>query len=664
MERKITGLMFLALMLSALVSYGQTVVSRHGQLSVSGRNIKDQCGRNAQLKGPSYFWSNWEGSEFFNANAVGWLASDWKAEVVRAAMGVRYGAGDCCDYYGDPTGSKNKVKAVVDGAIQHGIYVIIDWHSHGMHTADAKAFFIEMAQLYGSYPNVIYEIYNEPTGSSWDNLDQTWPQLKTYSRELIAAIRQYDPDNLIICPTPFYDQFVHQAADDPITVDINNNPVSNIAYTLHVYADAHRFDGQVGTSAKYALSKNLPMFVTESGATGTVYNQPRSTGINAPNYTEWAKWEEWWDTNGIGYTKWSLSTKDEFGSSLLPGAPATGGWNYNTHLTDEGRWNRDHFRAVNTLPAACSTDEVVSVTSPTSVTRGQNATVTVNYSATTNRDVHVVFQSDTSPWTTYASVKLDVTAGTRSVNVTVPIPSTVPLANDAYKFQTFITTDGGGWAQRLDNLEKIDVDCIDPTGSIVIRARGYGGGEIMKLRVDDVDVATYTMTTAYQNFTYNNYSGSHNIKVAFTNDGANKDLIVDYITVCGTTYQTSAATRTGCGSATWLWCNGNFNYGTIGCSATGGRLGTETVSSEEKTTSVVVYPNPVTEGGSVKIETSEEKLGKVEVYDLQGRIIFEQKEVRAKSISIPASIFKSNGLYLARTHNGIRPQIIKIIVKK
>lgn len=43
----------------------------------------------------------------------------------------------------------------------------------------------------------------------------------------LLAIRAEDPDNIIICGTPQWDQKVMDAANDPIT------DVPNIMYTLH-----------------------------------------------------------------------------------------------------------------------------------------------------------------------------------------------------------------------------------------------------------------------------------------------------------------------------------------------------------------------------------------------------------------------------------------------
>ena len=148
-----------------------TPVDIHGALQVQGSKIiGTNTGDPSQLRGMSLFWSQWEGSKFYNANVVNTLVDDWKVNVIRAAMGITPGA-----YLSNPTREKNKVIAVVDAAIAKGVYVIIDWHSHDAHNEEmeAKAFFAEMAQLYGEYPNVIYEVYNEPLNVSWVGCHQT-----------------------------------------------------------------------------------------------------------------------------------------------------------------------------------------------------------------------------------------------------------------------------------------------------------------------------------------------------------------------------------------------------------------------------------------------------------------------------------------------------------
>lgn len=184
-------------------------------LSVQGTQLVNDKGEKVVLHGVSYGWHVfWP--RFYNASSVAYLANEWGAQVVRAAMGVEpEGA-----YLDNPEKALECVQAVVDAAIANNIYVIIDWHSHGLHTEEAKAFFQQMATRYKGVPNVIYEIFNEP-------VEDTWEQVKAYSEEVIKTIRAIEPDALILVGTPHWDQDVHLAADAPLT------GYGNIMYTLH-----------------------------------------------------------------------------------------------------------------------------------------------------------------------------------------------------------------------------------------------------------------------------------------------------------------------------------------------------------------------------------------------------------------------------------------------
>ncbi len=197
-----------------------SVVEQHGQLSVKGNRIVDKNGKPVILRGMSLYWSQWKG-QFYNANAIKWLRDDWHCTIVRAAMAV-----GSKGYMTNPDREKAKVKAVVQAAIDLGIYVIIDWHDDhaNRNTKLAQEFFEEMAQTYGRYPNVIYELWNEPLDKDdWSTV------VKPYHEAVIPKIRAHDPNNLIICGTPTWSQDVDKASRDPIKF-------ANVAYTLHFYS--------------------------------------------------------------------------------------------------------------------------------------------------------------------------------------------------------------------------------------------------------------------------------------------------------------------------------------------------------------------------------------------------------------------------------------------
>ena len=309
-------LFLLVLTLSFSVWLQAQPVKRHGALQVNGVQLVNANGQPVILRGMSFGWHCfWP--RFYNEGAVSWLVKDWKVNVVRAAMGVERKDG----YLQKPEWSTEKVKAVVDAAIKEGIYVIIDWHSHGIQLEAAKQFFTEMAQTYGAHPNVIYEIFNEPER-------QSWAEIKAYSEEVIQTIRSIDKDNIILVGTPHWDQDVHIAADDPI------KGYTNLMYTLHFYAATHQ--QALRDRGTYALSKGLPLFISESA--GMLH-----TGDGPLNEIEWQAWIDWAEQNGVSWITWSVSDKNETCSVLLPTAASEGNWQ-ETDLKESGKKTRALLR--------------------------------------------------------------------------------------------------------------------------------------------------------------------------------------------------------------------------------------------------------------------------------------------------------------------------------
>jgi endoglucanase len=274
-------------------------VKEHGRLSVKETHIVDEHGKIVVLQGVCYGWTNWW-PRFYNKQSVKWLAEDWKCSIVRAAMGVGMGN----SYLDKPEWSKKLLETVVDGAIENNIYVIIDWHAYDLHLEEAKVFFKEMATKYGKYPHVIYDIYNEP-------VNVTWSDVKAYSVEAIKTIRAIDPDNLIIVGCPHWDQDVHLVADNPI------QGYSNILYSLHFYADTHR--EFLRKRGDYAISKGIPLIVTESAGTSATCDKP-------VNDKEWLIWIDWMKKNQISWITYAVADAKETCSMLKPSADSTGGW--------------------------------------------------------------------------------------------------------------------------------------------------------------------------------------------------------------------------------------------------------------------------------------------------------------------------------------------------
>jgi endoglucanase len=293
-------------------------VKKHGQLHVEGIQLKDKYNNDVVLRGMSFGWHNmWP--RFYNSGAVKWLKNDWGCRVLRASMGIDL---DSNCYKSKPEWSKEIIVAVIDAAIKEDIYVIVDWHSHNINLNEAKTFFAEMAQKYNKYPNIIYEIFNEPDYESWADV-------KAYSIEIISIIRQFDKNNIIIVGSPHWDQDVHIVADEPIT------GFSNLMYSLHFYAATHKKD--LRDRGDYALSKGIPIFISE-------YGGMEASGDGVIDYKSWDEWLVWAEKNKISTICWSVSDKKEKCSVLLPTAKSGGNWK-EEDLNETGKYARKILRS-------------------------------------------------------------------------------------------------------------------------------------------------------------------------------------------------------------------------------------------------------------------------------------------------------------------------------
>lgn len=311
----LTKLAFLVLLISSL-NVGAQPVKRFGKLQVIGTQLSNAKGQPVQLKGMSFGWSCFH-PRFYTAGAVKELKEKWHSNVVRAAMGVEPKGG----YLQNKEQSFQLVKTVIDAAIRQGIYVIVDWHSHNIHTKEAKEFFTRIAMAYKSYPNIIYEIFNEPD-------DETWPEVKAYSEEIIKAIRTIDASNIILVGTPHWDQHLHLAAADPI------KGFKNIMYTMHFYAGTHRKDLRDKTDE--AIEKGLPVFVSESGGM-------LATGDGPVDKTEWEAYINWMKARKLSWLTWSVSDKDETCSVLNKTASSNGGWK-DEDIKESGKMAKQYLK--------------------------------------------------------------------------------------------------------------------------------------------------------------------------------------------------------------------------------------------------------------------------------------------------------------------------------
>ena len=306
--------------------YGQLMTGKNsqgqGRIYGSCEGVKD--GAEVQVRGMSLYWSLMpQALEFWSEEGIATMVNDMKIQIVRAAMATgnedwkgEWNGIQLKGYASDPNNQKQFVKTVVEAAIKNDIYVIIDWHSHEAHkqTDAAKNFFREMAEAYGKYDNVIFEVYNEPQQISWS-------EVKNYANQVIEVIRQYS-DNLVLVGNPSWDQNPSDAIGNEVS-----DPKKNTAYTLHYYANSHCWQGAYGwgdgnndacegTKGEKAINAGLSVFISEWGTA-------KADGGGDPDQGRNQSWQEYVNKHKLSWANWSASTINEGTAAFQGGSNKT-----------------------------------------------------------------------------------------------------------------------------------------------------------------------------------------------------------------------------------------------------------------------------------------------------------------------------------------------------
>jgi len=258
-------------------------VKQYGQLQVKGAQLCDQQGQPVILHGLNLEWdTRWP--RMYNKKYMKTLKREGQYPLLRLAMEVSEGNG----YLAHPQQAMACLKPVIETAIKQNIYVIIDWHANSMHTQEARQFFGEIAQRYGRYPHIIYEIYNEP-------IEETWTGIKKYASEVISEIRRYDPDNIVLVGCPHWDQDIHLVTNSPL------DGFQNVMYTVHFYAATHGDDLRQRTED--AVRHGIPILISECGAM-------EASGEGPIDLESEAQWVAMCHRLGISFVKKYLTIHD------------------------------------------------------------------------------------------------------------------------------------------------------------------------------------------------------------------------------------------------------------------------------------------------------------------------------------------------------------------
>jgi endoglucanase len=363
-----------------LTAQAKTPVETYGRLIAKSGGLYDSAGsKQVVLRGMSMFWSSEpDGYNFFHPQTIAWLRSDWMASVVRVPLAVEKAPNSATTnkgYVDDSTLNVNRVLAVVNGAIAQGLYVIIDWHcpESNPYTDKAVSFFGSMAAKFKNTPNVMWEVWNEPTSGD----------VVGHANKVITAIRNAGNKNLVIVGSLNWSSQPDQVGD--VT-----DPKKNVAYTLHFYAGSGAHDAY-RTSMTNAISKGRTVFVTEWGTTtadGNTYNNfsNSQTWLNALDAAKVSSCN--WDIGTQHSTPGDVTSAVQGSAAMKVSAGASGGWDPATDLSEGGKQIRSYLRTANASLGFTGPDTVLKMVAPLTATPSNASTTdAISLTASFSREI-------------------------------------------------------------------------------------------------------------------------------------------------------------------------------------------------------------------------------------------------------------------------------------
>ena len=139
------------------------------ELHVEKNRLLDETGREVWLQGlcvPSLEWA--AGGEKIDRSLPVAL-DEWKANVIRLPVSEKFWTGHG-PYQKKDGGAAYRliVDAAVEACASRGAYLVLDLHHFGAPKSEDIEFWKDAATRYRNHPAVLFELFNEPHGTSWE----------------------------------------------------------------------------------------------------------------------------------------------------------------------------------------------------------------------------------------------------------------------------------------------------------------------------------------------------------------------------------------------------------------------------------------------------------------------------------------------------------------
>jgi endoglucanase len=140
------------------------------EIVVVGNRLKDKSGREIWLQGVNVASMEWstKGDNVLRSTIV--AIEEWKSNVIRLPVKESYWFGREAGQEDGGKSYRELADAIINLAANRGAYVILDLHRFHFPKPEHVEFWKDAAVRYKNHPAVLFDLFNEPHGISW----QVW----------------------------------------------------------------------------------------------------------------------------------------------------------------------------------------------------------------------------------------------------------------------------------------------------------------------------------------------------------------------------------------------------------------------------------------------------------------------------------------------------------
>lgn len=286
-------------------------------LKVQGNQIVDANGKTVWLQGvavPSLEW-NPKGDNMMKSCEV--AISEWKANVIRIPVKEAFwwGKGEKKIPANDAKAYQQLIDNIVNYCAGRGVYVVIDLHRFRAPRQEHADFWKEVAEKYKNHPAVMFELFNEAHGISWEiwkdggvvtdkkkkegvvdeNTEETTSFTAIGHQDLIDTVRATGAKNIVIVGGLDWSYDLSGILNGFALDDKGGN---GIVYSTHVYPWKKKWKEKF-----MQVAEKHPIFIGETGAPAERYSfippeahedpytwVPDMLGVIQQNKYHWTAW--------------------------------------------------------------------------------------------------------------------------------------------------------------------------------------------------------------------------------------------------------------------------------------------------------------------------------------------------------------------------------------